>query len=132
VGGDKIMRTGLAHLSMCCKQSVVTALADLERLGFITRIRRVRQIMTPLGFTTRQITNAYRVHEPARGLGLLASALFATESNCWTPSVSKVLYEEYGRWLDPANPLHQALTRLGKALEAKGAAPNGAAKGLPR
>jgi len=29
---------GLAHLAMCCKQSVVTALDDLERLGFFTRI----------------------------------------------------------------------------------------------
>lgn len=28
---------GLAHLAMCCKQSVVTAVADLEALGFITR-----------------------------------------------------------------------------------------------
>src|SRR5262245_57826830 len=69
---------GLAHLAMCCKQSVVTALADLERLGFVTRIRRIRQVRTPLGFTTRQITNAYRVHEPARGLGLLATLVFAT------------------------------------------------------
>jgi hypothetical protein len=107
---------GLAHLAMCCKQSVVTALADLERLGFVTRIRRIRQIMTPLGFITRQITNAYRVHEPTRGLGLLANALFATESNSWTPSNSKVLYEDQGRWLDPANPLHQALTRLGNVF----------------
>ena len=31
---------GLAHLAMCCRQSVITALADLERLGFVTRIRR--------------------------------------------------------------------------------------------
>jgi hypothetical protein len=79
---------GLGHLAMCCKQSVVTALADLERLGFITRIRRIRRIMTPLGFTTRQITNAYRVHEPAHGLGLVAMTLFATESNSWTPSAA--------------------------------------------
>jgi hypothetical protein len=43
---------GLAYLAMCCKQSVVTALADLERLGFLTRIRRIRLISTPLGFTT--------------------------------------------------------------------------------
>src|SRR5262245_41199415 len=99
---------------MCCKQSVVTALDDLERLGFVTRIRRIRQVQTPLGFTTRQITNAYCVHEPASGLGLLANALFATESNSWTPSDSKVLYEEHGHGLDPANPLHQALTRLGR------------------
>jgi hypothetical protein len=80
---------GLAHLAMCCKQSVVTAIADLERLGFLTRIRRICRITTPLGFTTRQITNAYRVHEPAAGLGRVASTLFATESNYWTPSVSK-------------------------------------------
>jgi hypothetical protein len=62
---------------------VVTAIADLERLGFVTRIRRIRRIMTPLGFTTGQITNAYRVHEPTSGLGLLASILFGkpTESN---------------------------------------------------
>jgi hypothetical protein len=79
---------GLAYLAMCCKQSVVTALADLERLGFLTRIRRIRRISTPLGFTTRQITNAYRVHEPARGLGLIAMTLFTTESNSWTPSAA--------------------------------------------
>src|SRR5262245_38629898 len=116
---------------MCCKQSVVTALDDLERLGFVTRIRRLRQVQTPLGFTTRQITNAYRVHEPASGLGLLATLVFATESNSWTASGNKVLYEEQGRWLDRANPLHQALARLGNVLEAKkGAAPDGAAKGL--
>jgi hypothetical protein len=80
---------GLAHLAMCCRQSVVTAIADLEALGFVTRIRRIRRITTPLGFTTRQITNAYRVHEPVSGLGLVASTLFATESNYWTPSVTK-------------------------------------------
>jgi len=79
---------GLAYLAMCCKQSVVTALAELERLGFLTRIRRIRRISTPLGFTTRQITNAYRVHEPARGLGLIAMTLFTTESNSWTPSAA--------------------------------------------
>src|SRR5262249_14063842 len=118
---------GLAHLAMCCKQSVVTAIAGLERLGFVTRIRRIRRIMTPLGFTTRQITNAYRVHEPRNGLGLLAIGLFATESNSWTASDSKVLYEEQGRGLDPANPLQQALARLGNVLINKKAAPSGAA-----
>jgi hypothetical protein len=80
---------GLAHLAMCCKQSVVTAIADLERLGFVTRIRRIRRIMTPLGFTTRQITNAYRVHAPASGIGLIAMTLFSTESNYSTPSEAK-------------------------------------------
>jgi hypothetical protein len=123
---------GLAHLAMCCPQSVVTAIADLERLGFVTRIRRIRQIKTPLGFTTRQITNAYRVHEPARGLGLLATLVFATESNSWTPSAHIVESFNGVGALDVANPRHRALQRLGKALESKeGAAPNGAAS-LPR
>jgi hypothetical protein len=61
---------------------------DLEQLGFVTRIRRVRRVPTPLGFRTVQITNAYRIHEPTRGLGLIAMTLFATESNSWTPSVT--------------------------------------------
>jgi hypothetical protein len=115
---------------MCCKQSVVTALADLERLGFLTRIRRIRQIKTALGFTTRQITNAYRVHEPASGLGLLATLVFATESNSSTPS--DYILESYdgAGVLNPTNRLHRALERLGAALESrKGAAPDGAAKG---
>lgn len=69
---------------------MVTALEDLERLGFVTRIRRIRRVMTPLGFTTRQITNAYQIHEPKQGLGLIAMTLFATESKSWTPSVPKI------------------------------------------
>jgi hypothetical protein len=54
----------------------------------VTRIRRIRRVQTPLGFKVVQITNAYRVHEPTGGLGLLASVLFgkATESNYSTAS----------------------------------------------
>jgi hypothetical protein len=110
---------------MCCKQSVVTAIADLERLGFLTRIRRIRQIETPLGFTTRQITNAYRVHEPARGLGLIAMALFATESNSWTPSAHIVESLNGEEEPNPESPLAQALARLERMFK-KGVAPNGA------
>jgi hypothetical protein len=121
---------GLAHLAMCCKQSVVTAVADLEALGFITRIRRIRQVKTPLGFATRQTTNAYRVHEPASGLGLLATLVFATESTCWTASAHVVKSKECESWLDPTSPLHRALTQLERAFRRR-AAPDGAAKGLP-
>jgi hypothetical protein len=54
-----------------------------------TKSRRgLGRIMTPLGFTTRQITNAYQVHEPKQGLGIIAMTLFATESNSWTPSAT--------------------------------------------
>jgi hypothetical protein len=71
---------GLMHLACCCKQSVVTALNDLERLGFITRHRRKKTIMTPLGLKTVQATNAYEVHEPNTGIGRLALALFTPKS----------------------------------------------------
>ena len=54
---------------------MVSALDDLELHGFATRIRRVRRVQTPLGFRVEQITNAYRVHEPANGLGLLEPIL---------------------------------------------------------
>jgi hypothetical protein len=121
---------GLAHLAMCCPQSVVTALDDLERLGFVTRIRRIRQITTPLGFTTRQITNAYRVHEPTNGLGLLATLVFATDSNSWTPSDYVVESLNGAGPLNRTNALHRTLERLGALLESrKEAAPSGAAKG---
>jgi hypothetical protein len=71
---------GLMHLACCCKQSVVTALGDLERLGFITRHRRRKIIITPLGRKTVQATNAYEVHEPKTGIGRLALALFVQKS----------------------------------------------------
>jgi hypothetical protein len=116
---------GLAHLAMCCRQSVVTALDDLERLGFVTRIRRIRQVQTPLGFTTRQITNAYRVHEPTSGLGLLATLVFATESNSSTPSAHRVNSLNSAGAADPKNPLAQALARLETLLK-KSVAPDGA------
>jgi len=110
---------------------VVTALDDLELPRFVTRIRHLRQIKTPLGFTTRQITNAYVVHEPRSGLGLLATLVFATESNSWTASAHRVESLNGASVLDRENPLHRALERLGALLESrKGAAPNGAAKRL--
>jgi hypothetical protein len=115
---------GLAHLAMCCKQSVVTAIAELERLGFVTRIRRIRRVDTPLGFRTVQITNAYKIHEPASGLGLLATLVFATESNSWTASAHIVESSNGACMLNGSNPLHRALLKLGKLLESgKGAAP---------
>jgi len=53
----------------------------------VTRVRRIRRVQTPLGFKVVQITNAYRVHGPTSGLGLLVSVLFgkASESNYSTP-----------------------------------------------
>ncbi len=44
----------LMHLARCCKQSVVDALDTLEDAGCITRIRRIKRVMTPLGFITKR------------------------------------------------------------------------------
>jgi hypothetical protein len=93
--------------------------------------RHLRQIKTPLGFRTEQITNAYRVHEPTSGFGLLATLVFATESNSWTPSAHIVESLNGASVLNPeSSPLHQALARWEKPLK-KGAAPVGAAKSYP-
>jgi hypothetical protein len=79
---------------------------------------------------SEQITNAYRVHEPASGLGLLATLVFATESNCWTASAHIVESLNGAGVLNPeSSPLHQALARLGRLFK-KGAAPVGAGEEL--
>jgi hypothetical protein len=47
-------------------------------LGLSPASERIRRITTPLGFPTRQITKAYRVHEPTRELGQQARLSFVT------------------------------------------------------
>lgn len=108
---------GLAYLARCCRASVVTALDDLELLGFVTRIRRIRRVGTPLGFKVVQITNAYRVHEPASGLGLLASILCGkpTGSNYSTPSEAEYLSEELQSTSDGAPVTRSASSRTNNA-----------------
>lgn len=72
---------GLAHLARCCKQSVATALNVLEQLGFITRIRRMHRVSTPLGDRGEQTSNAYLIHPPRTAMGRIAVAVFSSESN---------------------------------------------------
>jgi hypothetical protein len=119
---------GLAHLAKCHKDSVVEALAALAKLGFVTRIRRLKDVDTPLGFKTVQDTNAYLVHEPTSGLGLLAIRMFCAESEYPAPSA---LYssnlecgERYERWLDPDSPLARALDALFAGIMRQKAGPN--------
>ena len=70
---------GLAYLARCCPASVSTALDQLEAFGIVTRHRRLKRVMTPLGFKTVQNTNAYEIHPPNTGLGKLAVAVFGKE-----------------------------------------------------
>jgi DNA-binding transcriptional regulator YhcF (GntR family) len=70
---------GLAYLARCCPASVSTALDQLEAFGIVTRHRRLKRVMTPLGFKVEQNTNAYEVHPPKTALGRLAEAVFGKE-----------------------------------------------------
>jgi hypothetical protein len=109
---------GLAYLARCCPQSVSDALNQLEALGLVTRHRRLKRVMMPLGFKTVQNTNAYEIHPPKTGLGKLAEAMFGgrkpantTESNKSGASASRVsrpcaLEVPNPRSTPPMEPLH--------------------------
>lgn len=75
----------LATLAQCCTQSVVTALARLEEFGFLTRHRRLKRLRGVMGLETAQDTNAYEVHWPRRGWGVIGLDLFGTvaDSKSW-------------------------------------------------
>jgi hypothetical protein len=116
---------GLAYLARCCPASVSTALDQLEAFGMVTRHRRLKRVMTPLGFRVEQNTNAYEIHPPKTALGRLAEAVFGpkkpvdiTDSNFSGASESESLFLERNR-------------SLGRPGSEKGAA-QGAARGLAR
>jgi hypothetical protein len=116
---------GLAFLARCCPQSVSDALNQLEALGLVTRHRRLKRVMTPLGFKTVQNTNAYEIHPPKTGLGKLAEAMFGgkrpmetTESNKSGASASRVLVSCAPSVPKPTGESLSALYRRWKASEA--------------
>jgi hypothetical protein len=86
---------GLAQLSKCCKNTVIAALKELERFGFVTKHRRLKRVKSELGVRVVQDTNAYDLHDPIGGLGAMALRLFSggaaggackgdpSESNKW-------------------------------------------------
>jgi hypothetical protein len=71
----------LAMLCRMSKQTVITALKVLERMGFITAHKRIKRIQTPLGARVVQDSNAYEFHFPKTGLGKLAMAVFCGRSS---------------------------------------------------
>lgn len=80
----------LARMARCSKQSVVTALDMLERLGFITRHRRLKLVETMLGRKAEQDTNGYELHDPnpaAMAVKTPPSARHESESNSWAATV---------------------------------------------
>src|SRR5947209_1688538 len=76
---------GIAYLAKCSKNTVISALRQLEFFGFVAIFRRLKRIRTPLGARVVQDTNAYMPQEPNRW-GCKALALFTGFS--WRSSES--------------------------------------------
>jgi Helix-turn-helix domain len=72
----------LAKMTGYCRRTVVTAMAMLQRMGFVTVHRRSKWVQTLFGPKLVQDSNAYVYHLPSRGLGALARAIFAPSSEC--------------------------------------------------
>jgi Helix-turn-helix domain len=72
----------LARLAQCCRKSVATSLDTLEKLGFITRHRRLRYVWGPLGRKAEQTTNGYELHLPCTAWGKLTLAVFTAAREC--------------------------------------------------
>jgi hypothetical protein len=112
--------TELGRLAMANRGQVIESVAELENLGFVTRIRRLREVYTALGFKTVQDTNAYLVHEPTKGLGLIATRMFCPESDYpparETYDSSLEHGERYGHWLDPDSRAGLALAAIGAGI----------------
>ena len=86
---------GLAYLAQCSRNTVLSALKQLEFFGFITVHRRIKRVATPLGFRVEQDTNAYNIQEP-NSFGQIALRLFGfvKESNNWEASPSNSLFDK--------------------------------------
>jgi hypothetical protein len=72
---------GLAHLSQCCKNTVIAALKELERFGFIVKHRRIKRVQTDFGVKVVQDSNAYDLTDPMNGFGALAMRIFCGETS---------------------------------------------------
>jgi hypothetical protein len=99
---------GLAHLSQCCKNTVIAAIKELERFGFIVKHRRIKRMETPLGVKVVQDSNAYDLTDPMAGFGALAMRIFcgamnfstacsASESNNRAAMNPNISIQEYSR-----------------------------------
>jgi DNA-binding MarR family transcriptional regulator len=69
----------LARLARMSKPTVVTAIARLVLMGFLTVYRRIKRIRTPLGIRVVQDSNCYEYHPPT-GLGALGWAIWRSPS----------------------------------------------------
>jgi Helix-turn-helix domain len=125
----------IAERAHCARPTVYEAINALERVGILTwvnRIARVRDWGPDLFGRARnrwrvlRTSNAYTFVDPLKTKETVG---FSSKSEFPPGTEGQESFSLVPRVLNTAHPLHQALTRLGKALESKkGAAPNGAAR----
>jgi Helix-turn-helix domain len=122
----------IAEKADCARSTVYEAIHALERASILTwvnRIARIREWGPDLFGRARnrwrviRTSNAYTFVDPQ----VSTRPPDSSKSELPTGTEGQELLLPVPRVLDMANPLHQALTRLGKTLESKeGVAPNGA------
>lgn len=127
----------IAERAHCARSTVYEAIHALEAAGILTwvnRIARIREWGPDLFGRARnrirviRTSNAYTFVDPKP---VVSVDRFSSKSELPTGTPNQELFPSAPRALDDANPLHQALQRLGKALESKeGVAPDGATKSL--
>jgi hypothetical protein len=128
----------IAEKADCARSTVYEAIHALERAGvlsWVNRIVRVREWGPDLfgraqnRWRVIRTSNAYTFNDPRP----CTKPPDPSKSEFPTGTEGQEFLLPVPCVLDVANPLHQALTRLGKTLESKeGAAPNGAAKSLAK
>jgi helix-turn-helix protein len=118
----------IAERADCTRSTVYEAIHALERAGILTWVNRIVRIREWGPDLFGRAQNRWRVIRTSNAYAFVDPK--PSKSELPTGTADQELKLRMPRVLDPANPLHQALTRLGRALEGKGAAPSGAAKGL--
>jgi Helix-turn-helix domain len=73
----------LARLCRMSRRTVISAMAVLIRMKFVTAYSRCKRIQTPFGIKCVQDSNAYTYHlPPTKGAGSFAWLIFRTTSEC--------------------------------------------------
>lgn len=126
----------IAARAACSRATVYTAIHALEAAGVLTWVNRITRIREWGVDLFGRAQNRWRVIRTSNAYSFVDPKPCARPPD---PSASKFptgttdpdLFPSTPRVLDGANELHRALLRLGEALSKQGAAPDGAAKGLP-
>jgi hypothetical protein len=95
--GLAISYDALAELAGVCARTAFSAIQTLAFMGLVTIHRRVKRIRTALGFKVVQDVNAYEVHPPRAGIGLLARAIFEKpRSDCKSCEAKEYPFNQKG------------------------------------